>query len=230
MGLLGPSRRMLGPTFIARQAIKPFRQLSTEVKQKPENSSTPSSVLVEHRGPLSDSYTRLKKFSLSSMGLAAVFTPLMFVIDSAVPTGGRFILGLTALSTSGLSTALIAWAGSSYVTNLRVESQGPNGAGRRIHFTTTTILLKNLNTVVYDPLFLERAEEYLVKVKLRQSIRIPMAEVQKKGMKLVHGSEETVAETFDSNGNVKGWWEVRWRQEGDAGFVGECRSVGKVIR
>ncbi|KAG8811536.1 hypothetical protein FRC19_003741 [Serendipita sp. 401] len=56
-----------------------------------------------------------------------------------------------------------------------------------------------------------------------------MEEVKRLGMNLNDGMEETVAETTDSKGNVKGWWEVHWRREGSAGFVGECREAGNII-
>ncbi|CCA70537.1 hypothetical protein PIIN_04474 [Serendipita indica DSM 11827] len=159
-------------------------------------------------------------------------TPLMFIIDSSMPFAGRAVLGFTAMSTSGLSTALIAWLGSTYVTKVRVEDVGVEGAGagRRVHMTTKTMLLRERVTTVYDPSFLEHAEQYFNKVRLRNQIRVPMAEVEKNGMKLVDGMEETVAETLDEKGNVRGWWEVHWRREGDAGFVGECRGAGKIIR
>lgn len=203
--------------------IAALRKISTDPKEQAEK--TQSSALLEYHGAYSETYKKLKVFSLSSLGLAAAITPMMFILDSTIPAGGRAILGITAMTTSSISTSLIAWAGRSYVTDLRVDD-----GGRRIDFITTTMLLRKLTTTVYDPMFLEPAEHYFTKVRLRSSIRIPMAVVQKQQMNLVDGQEETVAETTDSKGRVKGWWEVRWRQEGDAGFVGECRGVGKVMR
>jgi hypothetical protein len=213
--------RLSCETSDARTAT--LHRVSTHSKEPVPNPGGQS--LLEYHGPYSETYKKLKLFSLSSLGLAAMITPVMFIIDSTIPAGGRAILGITAMTTSSISTALIAWAGRSYVTDLRVDD-----GGRRIQFTTTTLLLRGITTTVYDPTFLEPAEEYFTKVRLRKSIRIPMAVVQKEGMNLVDGQEETVAETTDSKRNVKGWWEVRWRQEGEAGFVGECRGVGKVMR
>ncbi|KAG8776168.1 hypothetical protein FRC16_004603 [Serendipita sp. 398] len=206
--------------------------LSRKVSTVSKSDSTPTattkgktSQLLEYDGPLTQTYGRLKAFSLTSLALAAGVTPLMFIIDSSVSTGGRAMLGLTALSTSGLSTALIAWAGKSYVTKLRVVEE----PGTRLRFTTKNVFLRERITTVYDPLFLEPAEEYLTKVRLKKSVRIPMEEVKRLGMNLNDGMEETVAETTDSKGNVKGWWEVHWRREGSAGFVGECRGAGSII-
>lgn len=198
-----------------------FRKNLSTKADEPKDSSSP--VLLEYKGLYADSYKKLKAFSLSSLALATMVTPIMFLIESSIPVGGKAVLGITAMSTSSISTALIAWAGSSYVTQLQVDE-----GGRRLQFTTTTMLLRNIKTVVYDPMFLEPAEEYFIKVRLRNSIRIPMAEVERQGMKLSDGQEETVAESLDSRGDVKGWWAVKWRKEGDAGFVGECRGVGKV--
>ncbi|KAG8808941.1 hypothetical protein FRC17_003691 [Serendipita sp. 399] len=178
------------------------RKVSTEVKSEsgpsPPDSKAKRAVLLEYKGPLTETYHKLKIFSLTSLGLAVAMTPLMFYIDSAVSTGGRAILGLTAMSTSGLSTALVSWAGKSYVTQLMVEEPGP-----RLKFTTTNLFLRERITTVYDPLFLEPAEEYLTKVRLRKSVRIPMKEVERLGMRLSDGMEETVAETADSNGEVQ---------------------------
>ena len=200
----------------------PHRKLSSKPDGSEKESISP--VLLEYRGIYADSYKKLKAFSLSSLALATMVTPFMFFIDSSVSVGGRAVLGVIAMSTSSLSTALIAWVGSSYVAHLRVDG------GRRLEFTTTTLFLRNVKTVVYDPMFLEAAGEYFIKVRLRTAIRIPMAEVKRQGMILEDGQEETVAETLDSKGNIQGWWAVRWRREGDAGFVGECRAVGKVKR
>jgi hypothetical protein len=201
----------------------PFRKLSTGPEDSIEEAKGP--VLLEYRGVYTDSYKKLKAFSLSSLALATMVTPLMFLIESSIPAGGRAFLGIAAMSTSSLSTALIAWAGSSYVTHLKVDE-----GGRRLEFTTTTIFLRSVKTIVYDPIFLEENADYFIKVRLRSAIRIPMAEVERQGVKLEDGQEETVAESLDSSGNVQGWWAVRWRREGDAGFVGECRAVGKVKR
>ncbi|CAG7854583.1 SubName: Full=Uncharacterized protein {ECO:0000313/EMBL:CCA70537.1} [Serendipita indica DSM 11827] len=215
--------RLIRPQCVYKAGIGSLRALSTESNSSPAtfpNSTTQPRQPIEYNGPLADTYQRLKLFSLTSLSLATLMTPLMFIIDSSMPFAGRAVLGFTAMSTSGLSTALIAWLGSTYVTKVRVEDVGVEGAGagRRVHMTTKTMLLRERVTTVYDPSFLEHAEQYFNKVRLRNQIRVPMAEVEKNGMKLVDGMEETVAETLDEKGNVRGWWEVHWRREGDAGF------------
>jgi hypothetical protein len=117
------------------------------------------------------------------------------------------------------------------VTRLRVdEGEGETGKNLRLHFATSNIFLRSFTTTVYDPMFLEAHEHYFSKVRLRQQIRIPMNDVERLQMGLMDGLEETVAETTDSSGKVRGWWAVKWRREGDAGFVGECSSSGKFIR
>ena len=77
----------------------------------------PSSVI--YIGPLTRTFRRLKIFSLSSLALASSLSPFIFIVESSLPSTARAALATTALATSGVSTALVAWCGRPYVTTLR---------------------------------------------------------------------------------------------------------------
>lgn len=70
-------------------------------------------------GPLTRTFRRLKIFSLSSLALASSLSPFIFIVESSLPSTARAALATTALATSGVSTALVAWCGRPYVTTLR---------------------------------------------------------------------------------------------------------------
>ncbi|KAI0002224.1 hypothetical protein BJV74DRAFT_794010 [Russula compacta] len=70
-------------------------------------------------GPLTSTFRRLKIFSLSSLVLASSLSPFIFIVESSLPSTARAALATTALVTSGVSTALVAWCGRPYVTTLR---------------------------------------------------------------------------------------------------------------
>ena len=78
-----------------------------------------SSSSVIYVGPLTRTFRRLKIFSLSSLALASSLSPFIFIVESSLPSTARVALATTALATSGVSTALVAWCGRPYVTALR---------------------------------------------------------------------------------------------------------------
>jgi hypothetical protein len=78
-----------------------------------------SSSSVIYVGPLTQTFRRLKIFSLSSLVLASSLSPFIFIVESSLPSTARAALATTALATSGVSTALVAWCGRPYVTALR---------------------------------------------------------------------------------------------------------------
>ena len=83
----------------------------------PRNDSDDASII--YVGPLTQTFRRLKIFSLSSLALASTLSPFIFIIESSLPSTARAALAATALATSGVSTALVGWCGRPYVTTLR---------------------------------------------------------------------------------------------------------------
>ncbi|KAI9465257.1 hypothetical protein BJY52DRAFT_1202399 [Lactarius psammicola] len=196
---------------------------------------------VIYIGPLTQTFRRLKIFSLSSLALAGSLSPFIFIVESSLPSTARVALAATALATSGVSTALVAWCGKPYVTTLRrlssttptptpiaVASQQQQhtthshneNAPAGIELTTLTLALTPRATRVYDPAFLGDTTRAFARWELARSVQLPPEDAA--GVR--PGEEETVAETLDSAGKVLGRWIVTWGENGE----GSCRSEGRV--
>lgn len=183
---------------------------------------------VAYHGPLTQTFRRLKIFSLSSLGLSCIMTPFIFIVESSLPISARIVLATTALSTSSISTALVGWSGAPYVVDLQKLSPADNGNIEGIEMTTLTLALQRLVTRVYDADFLVDTKRPFAKWELAQSVQLPSSKedalMAMKGG--APGEEETIAETFNSAGKIVGRWIVRWENDG----AGTCRGTGKVVR
>ncbi|KAI0315170.1 hypothetical protein OF83DRAFT_1018551, partial [Amylostereum chailletii] len=159
----------------------------------------------------------------------------IFIVASTLPLGARTALAATALLTSGVSTALVAWCGRPYVATLRripsLPSLGKDGevvashndntpAG--IEMTTLTLALREITTRVYDPVFLTDTSRPFARWQLADVVQLPREEISN----AQPGSRETVAETLDKNGNVLGRWIVKWGENGE----GRCTADGFVVK
>ncbi|KAI0263840.1 hypothetical protein BC834DRAFT_885851, partial [Gloeopeniophorella convolvens] len=190
-----------------------------------------------YTGPLTQTFRRLKLFSLSSLALAGTLSPFIFVVESSLPTGARAALAAAALATSGVSTALVAWCGRPYVTALRrlpTAGSADTDAGAGAHHTgshnanapagielaTLTVTLAPRATRVYDPAFLGDTRRAFARWELARAVQLPPEDAG--GVRA--GEEETVAETVDRAGRVLGRWIVRWGEGG----AGVCRAEGRV--
>ena len=198
-------------------------QLPTVLTQYRRLSTSPSNPTpapeVAYRGPLTNTFRRLKIFSLSSLGLSAALAPFIFVIEaSGIPLSARFALAGVAMATSGVSTALVAWCGSPYVTKLqRVEKD------HALQMTTLTLGLRQRTTSVYDTSFLKETSRAFAKWELADHVTLEGKEQQQRA---ASGTQETVAETTDAKGRLVGSWVVTWGENGE----GTCKQVGKVNR
>ena len=189
---------------------------------------SPHTFTTTYQGPLGPTFKRLKVFSLASLGLSTALTPFMFIVESSLPTSARVGLAGMALTTSGISTLLVGWAGAPYVTELRHICASSNEGVEGLEMTTMTLTLRKIVTRVYDVDFLVQTERPFAKWELANIVSFPPGKdgkeaVRKSGQP---GEEETVAETTNATGEVLGRWIVRWEENG----VGRCRHVGKVIR
>jgi hypothetical protein len=155
-------------------------------------------------------------------------TPFIFIVESSLPFSARIVLAATALSTSSISTALVGWSGASYVVNLQRLPPADNGGIEGIEMTTLTLTLKRLVTRVYDADFLVETKRPFAKWELAQSVLLPPpkedALMAAKGGE--PGEEETIAETFNSRGEIVGRWIVKWGSDG----AGSCHGTGTVVR
>ncbi|KAL0955807.1 hypothetical protein HGRIS_002015 [Hohenbuehelia grisea] len=177
---------------------------------------------VEYEGPLTATFRRLKIFSLASLTLSFTLSPFIFLIESNLPLIARFALVITALSTSGVSTALVAWCGRPYVATLRRIPPTENNAVEGIEMKTLTLGLHPRITRVYDPLFLIETRRPFAKWELASSVTLPANAVTE----YKPGQEEAVAETMDKNGALVGRWIVKWGEDRQ----GTCHEVGSVVR
>ncbi|KAH9067646.1 hypothetical protein EDB87DRAFT_1677949 [Lactarius vividus] len=205
---------------------------TSEATHRSSDDDDPSVIYV---GPLTQTFRRLKIFSLSSLALAGSLSPFIFIVESSLPSTARVALAATALATSGVSTALVAWCGKPYVTTLRrLSSTAPAASQQQQHtthshndnapagieLTTLTLALTPRATRVYDPAFLGDATRAFARWELARSVQLPPEDAAA----VRPGEEETVAETLDSAGKVLGRWIVTWGENGE----GSCRAEGRV--
>jgi len=178
-----------------------------------------SSDIPPYQGPLTSTFRHLKIFSLSSLALSFAVTPFMFIMESSLPLGARAALAATAITTSGLSTALISWCGNPYVVALRSFKSPDDPDIEGLEMTTLSILLRERVTRVYDSQFLVPTKRPFATWELAATTQFPV-----KGV--TPGKEETIAETVDASGAILGRWIVKWGDDDR----GTCRRVGKVVR
>lgn len=209
-------------------------------------------ALATYEGPLRNTFTRLKLFSLGSLGLASALVPIFLFASAALTMPARIGLCATALVTSGTSTALIAWIGATYVGTMalrpRSASKGETGAGKGgivggtteetqpiLEMTTVDWRLRGLHTVVYAPSFLRATSRPFATWELSSS-PVPLK------LSASHVPADLpptlVAETIDvKKGVVVGRWWARWRsdartrlEDGTWAVEGVCEAEGKPVR
>lgn len=211
------------------------RQLfqSARVSQSADAQASPldsggDSQPVSYHGPLTQTFRRLKIFSLASLGLTFTMAPFLFVVESSLPVSARIFLTATAISTSSISTALVSWCGAPYVVDLRRLTPAENGGMQGVEMTTLTLTLRKLTTRVYDSDFLVETSRPFAKWELPLAIQLAPSNEDSiaAGKAGSPGEEETVAETLNDKGDVIGRWIVKWGEGG----VGACQGTGKVLR
>ncbi|KAI9507986.1 hypothetical protein F5148DRAFT_1284519 [Russula earlei] len=201
---------------------------------------------VIYVGPLTQTFRRLKIFSLSSLALACSLSPFIFIVESSLPS----------------TAPLVAWCGRPYVTTLRRLATAPSSstgtgtgtgtpsltsassttsdadvpgqeqathshshshnenAPAGIELTTLTLALSPRATRIYDPAFLGDTMRAFARWELAPRVQLPPEDAG--GVR--PGTEETVAETLDGAGNVLGRWIVTWGENGE----GSCRAQGRI--
>ncbi|KAI0302335.1 hypothetical protein B0F90DRAFT_206770 [Multifurca ochricompacta] len=231
------SLRVVPPSVAAFLSTVPI----ADTTRHSSDIDDPSLIYV---GPLTQTFRRLKIFSLSSLALASSLSPFIFIVESSLPYTARVALAATALATSGVSTALVAWCGRPYVTVLRRLGCAPTAASPTspsldqqqsqqhtthshnenapagIELTTLTLTLAPRATRVYDPVFLNDTTRAFARWELARSVQLPPEDASS----VRPGEEETVAETLDPVGKVLGRWVVTWGENGE----GSCRAEGRV--
>ena len=179
-------------------------------------------VLATYEGPLARTFTRLKLFSLGSLALASVLTPVLLLAPGEISMAGRVGLCITALATSGVSTALIAWIGTPYVGSMRLLA-----TPQRQHVMELNTLdwrLRRRTTLVYEPSFLRPTSRPFAAWELSNNApapaQVPEAEITKQ-----------VAETIDDkSGTSKGTWAVTYAPAAEGGASAKVVVKGKPTR
>lgn len=183
-------------------------------------ASERSSVLATYEGPLARTFTRLKLFSLGSLGLASMLTPILLLAPGEISLAGRVGLSVTALATSGVSTALIAWIGTPYVGAMRLL---PLPQGKvAIELETVSWRLRPQRTLVYEPHFLRPTSRPFAAWEIANSAPT---------VRLAEGEsvEKLVAETFDvKTGKSLGKWIAKWDGSTRTKDGEEWKAVGRV--
>jgi hypothetical protein len=209
------SGQLKSSPWVPRLPVRPYSVASSDVDAKETTQPTAEAEAEVYHGPFASTLKRLKIFSLSSLALSTSLTPFMFVVESSLPLSARLALATTAITTSGISTALVAWCGSPYVATLRRLNGDVDG----LEFTTFSLTLRRIVTRVYDTTFLVDTKRPFAKWELAEVVNT----AAKPGLP---GQEETVAETLDAEGAVTGRWVVTWSDDNR----GTCRKIGSIAR
>ena len=218
-------------TSAGRPEAESSAPLQSQSKESPSNEI--------YYGPLGQTWRRLKIFSVASLSISTLMTPFMFMLEttSAVPLVARIALAGTVLTTSGVSTALVAWCSRPYVNELRyfdviedssavTPSQVSGNTPAGMELFTTSLTLRKRITRVYDTTFIVPTSRPFAKWELAEAFQLPLAEAQAEKANGHLPREETIAETLDDAGNVLGRWIVKW----DGNGAGSCREVGRIQR
>lgn len=192
--------------------------------------------LAKYEGPLGRTFSRLKLFSLSSLGVASVLTPVLLLAPGEISLAGRIGLCVTALATSGVSTALIAWIGTPYVNTMRLLSPSSPGTASKedakvvMELNTVSWRLKPQRTLVYEPTFLRPTSRPFAAWEITNAappLPLPLPDGQETVVK-------KIAETFDvKSGASLGSYSVTYssaHQDAQGRAVGSVQVQGKPTR
>lgn len=216
---------------------------------------TSSTILATYSAPLAKTFVRLKLFSLSSLTLATALSPVLMLAPAEIGYAGRAGLCVAALATSGSSTALLAWIGKPYVSEMKLLS----GPATRAHLIrdlpegdadlskmalsgeekpaiqahTTNWRLQKLQTIVYEPSLFRPTSRPFATWEL--PVTPPSMALQ------AQPGVQSVTRLVAATRNVKtdkviGRWWARWTRDtlskegAEWRSDGLCTEEGKVIR
>ncbi|SNX82732.1 uncharacterized protein MEPE_01438 [Melanopsichium pennsylvanicum] len=199
---------------------------------------TQGQVIASYQGPLAKTFTRLKLFSLTSLGLASVLTPVLLLAPGEISLVGRIGLCMTALVTSGVSTALIAWIGTPYVGSMRLlktsasfipfygdqqveenhnqlSSSSSSSSLQRdaviMEINTISWRLQSRKTLIYQPTFLRPTSRPFAAWEITNSPPPLTLDPSTARIDQEFVIRKVVAETFDvKSGSKLGSWIVKY--------------------
>lgn len=227
----------------------PRRTLSTTSSRCNANAEkpveAPRPVLATYTGPMAATFYRLKLFSLGSLTLASAFTPVFLLAASDLSLAGRLGLSATAIVTSVVSTALVAWIGKPYVGRMSLLPPATQGKGQEpvIEAYTITWRIRTLQTRIYQPSLIRPTSRPFASWELPENpggvFNLPQSSSGRES-----GAKEDrilVSETVDakSGKSVGKWWAERvtgTATNSGKGTQGEfkeearCFAEGKPVR
>lgn len=133
-----------------------LQRSAASISDKPSSESKTTPKLI-YEGPMTTVFTRLKIFSITSLGVTALIAPFMLLLDggsssataaSMTPAVKGVIVSI-AMGTSSLSTFLIHWFAKTYVTKIYRKDTG-------LTFETLNVIAKPLYTGPISPSMLSR--------------------------------------------------------------------------
>lgn len=107
------SRHCIAPLHIPRYCL-----CTTSIRRGPEIGTDPGITAVSstaYNAPFRKTVRNIKYFSLSSLALTTLISPVFFIIDADIDMAVRAIMVSIALGTSALSTGVIQWVLKPYV-------------------------------------------------------------------------------------------------------------------
>ena len=208
--------------------------------------------MASYSAPLSKTFIRLKIFSLSSLAAAVALTPALLFAPAEIGWSGRIGLCITALATSGASTAIFAWIGKPYVGSMRLLSPIAanqsllNDCNERIGKTndkkplsneldlsiskpalqaiTTDWRLRKLQTTIYEPDLIRPTSRPLATWELASKAPIPQDIDENSSFPITR----LVASTrMEKNDELVGRYWATWQAPK---LAGECMQEGNIIR
>ncbi|CAD6971537.1 unnamed protein product [Tilletia controversa] len=219
-----PHRTLSLPHRRALSTTTPPPPSPTANSQHHQHHHEDGHILATYKGPLYNTFRRLKLFSLSSLVFAAALTPYLLLGPAALETFGRIALVVTALSASSASTALISWIGKPYVGTLHlVRVDGKHArthdplppSDTRLVAHTTSWRLQPLKTTIYQPSYIRGTSRPFAQWQLAAApspllISDPSEYSTSNKSKL----RSLIAETRKtSSGDLVGQYWVEWRPD-----------------
>lgn len=211
-----------------------------------------TSVLATYSAPLSKTFIRLKIFSLSSLAAAIALTPALLFAPAEIGWSGRIGLCITALITSGASTAIFAWIGKPYVGSMRLlspitanqalQNDCKEMIGKKndkesllkgldlsiskpaLQAITTDWRLRKLQTTIYEPDLIRPTSRPLATWELASKAPIPQDIDQLSSYPITR----LVASTrMEKNNELIGRYWATWNAPK---LAGDCTQEGNIIR
>lgn len=182
-------------------------------------------------------FGRLKLFSLASLSLSTCASPLLLFGGADVPMATRLGLIALAMSTSGVSTAMVAWIAKPYVAQMLLVAPGSGGvtASPTLEMRTTSWRLRPLQTTIFEPSLIRATSRPFATWELPAALPPPPAHIEQELERTGASVTKLLAETRDmKTGKTVGRYWATWDKDEAASAKGQegkqCAQEGNVVR